>query len=160
MDEKNKHDISDTIRNREDDVLNVPRITDDRDVNVINNIQVQQVPSSATTNLMSTIDIDELIAKFSRQGYYLRNKRNKYKTEWKNSIEDGSSEMVAKFSMASVDNLIEKDVLKHFIELLSSPHIEVVEQAIWGIGNIAGDNHLTRDCVINSGALEKISSLL
>ena len=60
----------------------------------------------------------------------------------------------------NVHNLIEKDVLKHFIELLSSPHIEVVEQAIWGIGNIAGDNHLTRDCVINSGALEKISSLL
>lgn len=88
MNEKNKHDISDTIRNREDDVLNVPRIIDDRDVNVFNNIQVQQVPSSATANLMSTIDIDELIAKFSRQGYYLRNKRNKYKTEWKNSIED------------------------------------------------------------------------
>lgn len=60
----------------------------------------------------------------------------------------------------NVHNLIEKDVLKHFIELLNSPHIEVVEQAIWGIGNIAGDNHLTRDCVINSGALEKIGSLL
>ena len=60
----------------------------------------------------------------------------------------------------NVHNLIEKDVLRHFLELLNSPHIEVVEQAIWGIGNIAGDNHLTRDCVINSGALEKISSLL
>jgi hypothetical protein len=32
-----------------------------------------------------------------------------YTHQWKNSIEDGSSEMVAKFSMASVDNLIEKD---------------------------------------------------
>lgn len=32
-----------------------------------------------------------------------------YTHQWKNSIVDGSSEMVAKFSMASVDNLTEKD---------------------------------------------------
>jgi hypothetical protein len=32
-----------------------------------------------------------------------------YTHQWKNSIIDGSSEMVAKFSMASVDNLIEKE---------------------------------------------------
>lgn len=31
-----------------------------------------------------------------------------YTHQWKNSIEDGSSEMVAKFSMASVDNLTER----------------------------------------------------
>jgi hypothetical protein len=59
-----------------------------------------------------------------------------------------------------VSNLIEKDVLQHFIQLLSSPHVEVVEQVIWGIGNIAGDSPLTRDCVIHSGALERISMVL
>lgn len=44
--------------------------------------------------------------------------------------------------------------------LLSSPHVEVVEQVIWGIGNIAGDSPLTRDSVIASGALDKIASIL
>lgn len=51
-------------------------------------------------------------------------------------------------------------MLQHFIQLLSSPHIEVVEQVIWGIGNIAGDSPMTRDSVLNSGALEKIASVL
>ena len=59
-----------------------------------------------------------------------------------------------------VSNLIEKDVVVHFMQLLSSPHIEVVEQVIWGIGNIAGDSPLTRDSVINSGALERIANVL
>lgn len=59
-----------------------------------------------------------------------------------------------------VNNLIEKDVLSHFIYLLSSSHIEVVEQVIWGIGNIAGDSPLTRDSVIHSGALEKIAAVV
>ena len=59
-----------------------------------------------------------------------------------------------------VTNLIEKDVLSHFIQLLRSPHIEVVEQAIWGIGNIAGDSPSTRDSVLHSGALEQIAAVL
>lgn len=59
-----------------------------------------------------------------------------------------------------MSNLIEKDVLSHFIELLTSQHIEVVEQVIWGIGNIAGDSPLTRDSVLASGALERIAVVL
>lgn len=59
-----------------------------------------------------------------------------------------------------VTNLIEKDVLSHFITLLQSPHIEVVEQVIWGIGNIAGDSPTTRDSVLRSGALNSIANVL
>lgn len=59
-----------------------------------------------------------------------------------------------------VNNLIEKNVLHHFIQLLESPHIEVVEQVIWGIGNIAGDSPMTRDSVLNSGALDRIATVL
>lgn len=44
--------------------------------------------------------------------------------------------------------------------MLSSPHIEVVEQAIWGLGNIAGDSHKVRDMVINAGAIRPISDIL
>ena len=39
---------------------------------------------------------------------------------------------------------------------MSSPHLEIVEQVIWGIGNIAGDSPNTRDCVLRSGAIETI----
>jgi hypothetical protein len=67
---------------------------------------------------------------------------------------------IASGSTDHVNNLIEKDVLKHFIQLLSSPHVEVIEQVIWGIGNIAGDSPMTRDSVLSSGALEKIAVVL
>jgi importin subunit alpha-6/7 len=56
--------------------------------------------------------------------------------------------------------LIEKNVLNHFNKLLQSVHIEVVEQVIWGIGNIAGDSPTTRNRVIESGALDSISVVL
>jgi importin subunit alpha-6/7 len=35
-----------------------------------------------------------------------------------------------------------------------------VEQAIWGLGNIAGDSHKVRDMVINQGAITPISDIL
>ena len=47
-----------------------------------------------------------------------------------------------------------------FIKLLSSQHVEVVEQVIWGLGNIAGDSATTRDSVLHSGALDQIAAVL
>jgi importin subunit alpha-1 len=38
--------------------------------------------------------------------------------------------------------------------------MEVVEQVIWGLGNIAGDNCKLRDFVIQYGAVNPISVLL
>lgn len=46
------------------------------------------------------------------------------------------------------------------VELLQSPHVEVVEQAIWGLGNIAGDSHKIRDLVINESAILPIATIL
>jgi importin subunit alpha-6/7 len=40
-----------------------------------------------------------------------------------------------------VQVLTEKGTINVLVELLNSPHIEVIEQAIWGLGNIAGDSH-------------------
>ncbi len=59
-----------------------------------------------------------------------------------------------------VQVLIEKGTVKVLVELLSSPHIEVVEQAIWGLGNIAGDSHKIRDIVIEQGAIKPIADIL
>jgi hypothetical protein len=44
--------------------------------------------------------------------------------------------------------------------LLASPHVDVIEQAIWGLGNIAGDSSKIRDLVIKEGAIEPISQIL
>jgi hypothetical protein len=56
--------------------------------------------------------------------------------------------------------LIDKGTINVLVELLNSPHLEVVEQAIWGLGNIAGDSHKVRDLVINVGAINPISNIL
>jgi len=47
-----------------------------------------------------------------------------------------------------VQILISKGTVEAFVKLLSSSHIEVIEQAIWGLGNLAGDNPKIRDYVI------------
>ena len=40
-----------------------------------------------------------------------------------------------------------------FIELLSSPEADVREQAVWALGNIAGDSPDLRDRVLAANAL-------
>ena len=55
---------------------------------------------------------------------------------------------------------MEKGTVNVLVELLNSPHIEVVEQAIWGLGNIAGDSAKVRDIVISAGAVNPISNIL
>lgn len=67
---------------------------------------------------------------------------------------------MASGSSDHVGNLIDKGVVDHFVRLLSSPHIEVVEQVIWGLGNIAGDGTNGRSSVINAGAVTAISDIL
>ncbi len=67
---------------------------------------------------------------------------------------------VASGTYEHVNVLIQKGAVDKLISLLASPHIEVIEQAIWGIGNIAGDGPRIRDIVISAGAVEPISNLL
>ena len=59
-----------------------------------------------------------------------------------------------------VNHLINKGCIDKFIRLISNKNIEVVEQAVWGLGNIAGDNPRVRDLVIAAGAVTPISNLL
>lgn len=47
-----------------------------------------------------------------------------------------------------------------FIELLGSPVLDVREQAVWALGNIAGDSPKTRDFVLEAGALRPLLALL
>ncbi len=67
---------------------------------------------------------------------------------------------VASGTYEHVQVLIQKGTVDQLIKLLRSPHIEVIEQAIWGIGNIAGDGPRIRDIVIAAGAVNPIADLL
>ena len=46
------------------------------------------------------------------------------------------------------------------INLLRSPHIEVAEQAIWCLGNMAGDNTRIRDSILMAGVIQPIAHIL
>lgn len=47
-----------------------------------------------------------------------------------------------------------------FVELLSSPEPDVREQAVWALGNIAGDSPQCRDYVLSAGALRPLLALI
>jgi len=56
--------------------------------------------------------------------------------------------------------VIDYGVIPSFISALKSSHEEVVEQCLWGLGNIAGDSAQLRDVVIKAGAVEPMVKVL
>merc|ERR1719444_635737 len=56
--------------------------------------------------------------------------------------------------------VVEHGALPIFVELLRSPNDDVREQAVWALGNIAGDSPNFRDLVLQSGGLEPIMQVL
>merc|ERR1719215_2453593 len=56
--------------------------------------------------------------------------------------------------------VVEHGALPIFVQLLASPNDDVREQAVWALGNIAGDSPIFRDLVLQSGGLNPIMTVL
>ena len=47
-----------------------------------------------------------------------------------------------------------------FVRLLSSEHMNVVDQAVWALGNIAGNGPECRDFTLHCGIIQPLVALL
>jgi len=56
--------------------------------------------------------------------------------------------------------VIENGALASFLSLLKSDDSEVVEQSVWGLGNIAGDNSEFRDQILQQNGTEELVKVL
>lgn len=56
--------------------------------------------------------------------------------------------------------VVEAGAVPMFVKLLSSEHMNVVDQAVWALGNIAGDGSECRDFTIRCGIIQPLLALI
>lgn len=61
---------------------------------------------------------------------------------------------IASGSSKQCECLVEKNVVDLFLKLVYADILHISEQALWGLGNVAGDCCAFRDLVISKGAVD------
>lgn len=67
---------------------------------------------------------------------------------------------VASGTTAQTQSIIDKGGIPCFIRLLQSKRAEVAEQAIWALGNIAGDSAVFRDLILKYQGLQPLLAII
>ncbi len=67
---------------------------------------------------------------------------------------------IASGTSAQTQAVVHANAVPLFLQLLTSNHQNVCEQAVWALGNIIGDGPVLRDYVINLGVVQPLLSFI